>query len=127
MSSREKFRLAILGNREARNLLIHNPDKLISMAVLRNPKLNENEVLQYAGRRNLSEDIILAIAKDPKWTKNYLIKFALVSNPKTPLSVALNFLPHFHEKDLKSLSRDKDVSSVLSRAAHQTFLKRTNR
>ena len=124
MSIAEKLRLAILGNREARNLLISNPAKMISLAVLKNPKITENEVLKYAQQKNLSEDIILAIAKDQKWVKTYQIKLAVVSNPKTPLSVAINFLGHLHEKDLKSLSRDNNISSVLRRAAHQNLLKR---
>ncbi len=123
MGAQEKFRLAILGNREARNLLIHDPNKIISIAVLRNLKLNESEVLQYAQMRNLSREIILGIAKDQKWRKSYPVRFALASNPKTPASVSLNFLPHLLEKDLKALSRGKDVPSPVSRAA-ESFLKR---
>jgi len=124
MTIPEKLRLAILGNREARNLLISNPVKMISLAVLRNPKITEDEVMKYAQQKNLSEDVILAIAKDQKWIKTYQVKLAIVSNPKTRLSVAINFLGHLHEKDLKSLSRDKNISSVVSRAAYQTLLKR---
>jgi epoxyqueuosine reductase QueG len=97
---------------------------MISLAVLKNPKLTENEVLNYAQQRNLVEDVPLAIAKDTRWMRNYQIKLAIVSNPKTPLSVAINFLPHLRDNDLKILSRDKNVSSILSRAAHNTLLKR---
>lgn len=124
MSTPEKVRLAILGNREARNLLIRDPVKMISMAVLRNPKVNENEILKYAQQKNISQDVILAIAKNQKWMKSYQIKLAVVSNPKTPLSLAINFLAHLHEKDLKLLSRDKNVSPILGRAAYQAQLKR---
>ncbi len=121
MNASEKFRLAILANREVRSLLIHDPEKMISLAVLKNRKVNESEVLQYAQRKYLSEDVILAIAKDQKWKKNYQIKSAIVSNPKTPLSVAIHLLPHLHERDLKSLSREKEVSSVLRRKAQETL------
>lgn len=127
MNYPEKLRLAIFGNRETRNLLIRNPVKMISLAVLRNPKITENEVLKYAQQKNLSEDVILAIAKHQKWIKTYQVKLAVVSNPKTPLSVAIIFLSHLLEKDLKSLSRNKNISSVLSRAAYQTLLKRNNK
>jgi hypothetical protein len=120
----EKLHLAIFANRETRKLLIRDPNKMIALNVLKNAKVNENEVLQYAKRRDLSQDIILAIAQDQKWKKNYLIKLALVSNPKTPLLVALYFLSHLHEKDLKSLSRDQNVSSVLRWHAQQILLKK---
>jgi hypothetical protein len=124
MSTPEKFRLAMFANREARNLLIHDPKKVVSLAVLRNRRINENEVLQYAQRKDLAEDVILTIAKDQKWLKNYPVKFAVVSNPKTPLSTAVNLLPHLHERDLKSLLRAKDVSSVLRRKAQETLQKK---
>jgi len=124
MSPREKVRLAIFGNREVRSLLIHDPNKLISLNVLKNAKLNESEILHYAQKRDLSEDIILAIARDQRWRKSYSIKCAVASNPKTPLSVVFHLLPQLHERDLKSLSRDKGVSSVLKRKAQEILHKR---
>lgn len=119
MSVPQRFRLAVFANRETRNLLIRDPNKMIAMNVLRNIKITEGEVLGYAHRKDLSQDVILAIAQDQKWKKSYPIKFAIVCNPKTPLSVAINFLPHLYEKDLNSLSREKNVSSVLRRRAQE--------
>ena len=127
LNASEKFRLAILANREVRNLLIHDPKKMVALAVLRNGKVNESEALYYAQRKDLSEDVILAIAKEQKWKKSYPIKFAVISNPKTPLSVAMSLLNHLQERDLKSLSRDKDVSSVLRRNAEEILQKRRSR
>lgn len=127
LNASEKFRLAIFANREVRNLLIHDPKKMVSLAVLTNGKVNESEALQYAQRKDLSEDVILAIAKEQKWKKSYPIKLAVISNPKTPLSVAISLLSHLHEKDLKSLSRDKDVSSVLRWKAEEILGKRRGR
>jgi|GEM_PF-448930 hypothetical protein len=127
MSIPERQRLAILANREARTLLIRDPNKLIALNVLKNAKVNESEVLQYAQRRDLAQDIILAIAQDQKWRKNYPIIFALVSNPKTPLSVSITFVSHLHERDLNLLSRDKNVSSVLRRKAEEILHKRNEK
>ena len=118
MSTPEKFRLAIFANREVRSKLIHDPKKMIALAVLKNQKMNESEVLQYAQRKDLPEDVISTIAKEHKWQKHYPIKFAVVSNPKTPLAMALNLLPQLHVRDLKALSRDQNVASVLRRKAH---------
>lgn len=124
MSTPQKIRLAILGNRETRNFLIHNPNKTVSLAVLKSPQLTENEVARYAQQKNLGEEIILSIAKNKKWIKNYPIRLAIISNPKTPLSVAINLLNYLHDNDLKTLSQDKGVSAVLSRTAYQVHLKR---
>jgi hypothetical protein len=123
----EKQRLAALANREARNLLIRDPNKMISLNVLKNAKINESEILHYARRRDLSPDILSAIAQDQKWKKNYPIKFALASNPKTPFSVSINFLSHFYERDLKLLSREKNVSFVLRRRAQEILHERNEK
>ncbi len=120
----QKVNLAMLGNQEARNLLIHDPNKIIPLAVLRSPKVSENEVLNFAQQKNIAEDVLLAIARHKHWIKNYLIKIAVVSNPKTPLSVAIKFLDHLHDKDLQALSRNKNISSILARAAARILIKR---
>jgi hypothetical protein len=123
----ERFRLAVFANREARNLLIRDPNKMVAMNVLRNIKITESEVLGYAQRKDLSGDVILAIGQDQKWKMSYPIRFAIVCNPKTPLSVAINFLPHLYEKDLNSLSREKNISSALRRRVQEILLKRKNK
>ncbi len=120
----EKFRLAVFANREARNLLIRDPNKMIALNVLRNIKIIEGEVLGYAQRKDLSQDVLLAIAQDQKWKKIYPIRLAIVCNPKTPLSIAINFLPQLYDKDLSSLSREKNVSSVLRRRAQEILLRK---
>ena len=117
LSTPQKLRLATLANREVRSLLIHDPRKVVCMAVLKNQRMNESEVLYYAQRKDLSEEVISSIARDHKWQKYYPIKSAIVANPKTPLGVALNLLPHLHERDLKALARDKNVPTGLRRKA----------
>ena len=124
MSTADKFRLAIFANREVRTLLIHDLKRMISLAVLKNQRVNEKEILAYAQRKDLPEDVVSAIAKDPKWKKSYPMKLALVTNPKTPLSLSLNLLPTLQERDLKSLSRDKDVAPALRQKAQEVVRQR---
>ena len=124
MSVPQKIRLAMLGNREARKILIHDRNQMIPKAVLRSPKLSDSEIFAFAQDRSTPEDIILAVAKNRVWMKKYFIKLAVVSNPKTPLPVALRFLDHLHDKDLQVLARDKNISSVLSQTASRVFFKR---
>jgi hypothetical protein len=124
MSTPDKFRLAIHANREVRNLLIHDPKKMIALAVLKNRRIDEKEILRYAQKKELSEDVVTAIAKDPKWKKSYPMKLALVNNPKTPLSLSINLLSHLQERDLKSLSRGKDVPPAVKQKAHEILHQR---
>ncbi len=124
MSIPEKIRLAMLGNREARNILLLDRNKVIPMAVMRSPRLTDNDILIYSQQKNLPEDIYKYIAHNKKWIKNYPVKLALVNNPKTPLPIAIRLLEHIHDNDLKAVRRNKNISSVLNRAAFQIQAKR---
>jgi hypothetical protein len=124
MTIPEKIRLAMLGNREARNFLIHDRNKIISAAVLRSPKMSNSEILNFAQQKNTPDDVVLTISKNRVWMRNYYIKLAIVSNPKTPLSVAIKFLDHLHDKDLQTIYRSKNVPSVLAQAAGRILFKR---
>jgi hypothetical protein len=124
MSVPQRIRLAMLGNREARKLLIHDRNKVISTAVLRSPKLTDSEILHFAQERGTPEDVILTICKRRKWLKTYPIKLALITNPKTPLPKAIQFLNHLHDKDLQALSRSKNIPFALSQNALQVLQKR---
>jgi hypothetical protein len=124
MSVPEKIRLAMLGNREARKMLIHERNKVVATAVLRSPKLTTSEIQHFAQERGTPEDVILTICKRRTWLKNYQIKLALVTNPKTPLPKAIQFLAHLHDKDLQSLTRNKNVSAAISQNAWQMLRKR---
>ncbi len=120
----QRLRLALFGNQMVRNLLIHDSNKSVALGVLRNPKLQENEVLAFAQMKNISEDILQAISRDKNWIKNYQIKHALVSNAKAPLAVSIRFLDHLHDRDLQNLARSRNVSSVLAKSAGRALTKR---
>ncbi len=124
MNLPQKVRLAMLGNQEARSQLIHDPNKVIPLAVLRNPKISETEIISYAQLRTLPEDVFMAISKHKTWIKNYIVKLTLISNPKAPLSLSIKLLDHLHDRDLQNLSRSKNVSSVLARSAARLLFKR---
>ncbi len=124
MAVPQRVRLALFGNLPVRNFLVHDKNKAVSINVLRNPKLQESEVLAFAQMKNISEDVLQGIARAKNWVRNYTIKLALVSNPKTPLGVAIRFLDHLHDRDLQNLARSRNVSSVLAKSAGRVMIKR---
>jgi hypothetical protein len=117
MSVVEMVQLATMGTREARNLLIKNPNRSIVQAVLNSPKITDDEIISFAGNRNLSKEVPLTISNKKKYTKNYMVKAALVNNPKTPLPTAIKFLRHLLPKDLRNVSKSKNVPTVLAKTA----------
>ncbi len=117
----EKIKLAIKGNREVRTVLIKDPNKLICTAVIKSPKIKDNEVISIAQMRSVHDEILRLIARNPEWTKNYQIKSSLVNNPKCPIPVAVQFIKHLRVNDLGMLSKNRNVSQQVRRFARQLY------
>ena len=117
MSVTEMVQLASMGTKEARNLLIRNPNRSIVQAVLNSPKITDEEIISFAGNKNLSKEVPFVISNKKEYTKNYMVKAALVNNPKTPLHTAIKFLRHLLPKDLRNVSKSKNVPTVLAKKA----------
>jgi hypothetical protein len=123
----ERIKLAVRGNREERMVLIRDRSKLVSLAVLGSPKVNESEMETYAAMRNIQEAVLRAIATNRKHMKHYGIIRTLASNPKTPLDVALPLLAHLRLKDLRSLALNKNLNETVRKRSTRLFMIKTER
>ena len=124
MSVSEKIRTATLGTPAHRALLVRDTNKLVAMAAIKCPQVNEQEVEIYTRNRALSEEIVRHIASTREWTKSYRVKLNLVQNPKTPLPKALNFLSHLRISDINTIARSKNVPQAIAQAARNQIRKR---
>jgi hypothetical protein len=115
----EKVKLAFTGNKEARDILIRDANKMVAMAVVKSPKIQENEIEAISKSRQVAEDVLRHIASTKEWIKSYQIKYNLSSNPKTPLPMAMKLLGQLRETELKKLSKDKNVSQFLATQARR--------
>ncbi len=122
MNVAQRMTLAMKGTREERALLIRDPNKIVSAAVLSSPKLTESEVERIAKMANVSEDTLRIIAQTRKWMKNYQVLSALTRNPKMPIGLSMNLLSRLNEKDLKMLSTDRNVPDVLRITARKKIV-----
>jgi hypothetical protein len=120
----QKVKLARMGNKEARGLLIRDRNKIVSTAAIRSPRMTDNEVAGFAKSRNLSDEVMRIIASNREWTKNYTVKLALVTNPKCPLAYSVRFMNFLQEKDLRTLVKSKDVPAVISTHARRNLTKK---
>lgn len=117
MSAGKKIKLAFLGNKEVRNILIRDRSKMVASAVVKSGRLTDSEVSAHAGNRNLYPEILREIAANKEWIRKYPVQVALVCNPRTPISVSVGLVGRLQSKDLVSLSRNKNVSSTLQQMA----------
>ena len=121
----ERNILAMKGNSEERAILIRDTARVVSQAVLKNPRLSETEIVRFAGLRSVTEDILRAIASNREWTKAYAVALALVRNPKTPGGLSVQFLARLGTRDLKICAGDKNVPELVRRQARNLFIVRT--
>ncbi len=124
MSVFDKIKLARLGNKEARSLLVRDPNKLVASAAVRSPKVSDLEVVAFAKSRNVTDEVLRIISSSREWTRNYQVKLALAGNPKTPQPAAVKFLLYLQDKDLKSLMKSKEVPSVISTQSRRILQKK---
>jgi hypothetical protein len=121
MSVPEKISLAVRGDKEARTLLMRDSNKVVQEAVMDSPKLTDGEVEAIAKMRNLPEELLRKIARNGEWMKRYAVIHGLVTNPKTPLGIAMPLVSRLNDFDIKNLVRDKNVSDLIRREARKIY------
>lgn len=125
MNAAEKIQVAMKGNAEERTILIRDPSRVVATSVLKSPKLNDQEIENYANLRNVSEEVLRIIGNHRDWTRLYGVAHALVRNPRTPTGISLTMLNRLVNRDLKNLGTDKNIPEVIRRSAKRLFDLRT--
>ena len=115
----DKMKHAMKGTKEERAILVRDPNKLVSVAVLSSPKLTEAEVEQFAKMANVSEEVLRIIGMNRAWIKNYGVIAALTRNPKTPLAVSMKFVQRLTERDLKMIALDRNLQEPLKQVVRK--------
>ncbi|MBN2370184.1 MAG: hypothetical protein JXO72_06830 [Vicinamibacteria bacterium] len=115
----QKVILALKGTREERTVLVRDPNRIVSTAVLGSPRLTESEVEIIAGMRNVSDEVLRVIGQHKGWTKRYNVALQLVKNPRTPLAISIGMVARLNPRDMKSVSVDRNVSEVIRNHAQR--------
>ncbi len=124
MNVMEKIKLARFGNSEARGLLVRERNKLVATAAIRSPKITDNEVITFAKSRGLHDEVLRIISNNREWTRNYQVKLALTTNPKTPQPTAVKLLNYLTDRDLKTIMRSRDVPGPVSMQARRLLARK---
>jgi hypothetical protein len=127
MTVAEKVMVAYRGDRTARMLLVRDRNKLICSAVMRNPRMSEQEAENIASMRNVEEEVLRLLGSRRDWMSKYNILLTLVRNPKTPVGVVLPFINRLTLRDLKGLKDDRGVQQFVREMARKLYLQRTQK
>jgi hypothetical protein len=125
MSTKDRMKLAMKGDREARSILIRDSNKVVCSAVVNNPRISEQEIENIASMRTISEEVLRLIALNRSWARAYPIIHNLARNPRTPIPTAMNILLRIRTKDLQNLSQNRNVSEAVRRQAYRLTSVRT--
>ena len=119
MSVRDRTKLARKGDREARSILIRDPNKIVAAAVINNPRITDHEAENIATMRTVADEVLRLMGMNRNWARSYTIIHNLARNPRTPLPTVINLLPRIRTKDLKHLSQNRNVSDAIRRQANR--------
>lgn len=119
-----RLKLALKGNRDARTLLLRDSSRLVQRFVLQNPRITEEEIIMAAKNRNIDRELLEVICRRKEWVSNYQVRLALATNPKTPLSSAVRFVPTLLPRDLRQLAKSKNVPAAVCGMAKRLVINR---
>ena len=119
MTTRDRMKLAMKGDREARSILIRDANKVVSSAVINNPRITDHEVENISAMRAVNEEVLRLIAINRTWARSYPIIHNLARNPRAPIPTVINILPRIRTKDLQNLTQNRNVSEAVRRQAQR--------
>jgi hypothetical protein len=117
MTMKDRVKLAMKGDREARTILIRDPNRIVSSAVVNNPKITEQEIEKIAAMRTVPDDVLRQIATSRKWARNYMIAHNLARNPRTPIGNVFTILSRLQLRDLSAITKNRNVPDAVRKQA----------
>ena len=112
------------GNREVRNILLRDPNKLVQLAVLQSSRITEGEIGKVALSRTAPQEVLQYIYNNRQLMKNYQIKVNLINNPKMPVAVSMRFLSSLRMAEVKAVAKNRNVPQGLATAAKKLLDKK---
>lgn len=123
MELEERLRRAAGSSEELGSVLFDSSEEVL-LALLDNPRLNEDHLKVLLSRKNLSREFLRELGARNRLLAAYAIKLALVRHPHTPRSVSLALLRHLYPFDLVKVSATPAVPAEVRRTAEEAMVAR---
>ncbi len=119
LNTAEKMITALKGSREERAILVRDPNRLVSAAVIGSPRLTDPEIESFSAMKNISSEILRKIGSHKEWMKRYGIVNNLVRNPRTPIGISMTLVSRLTPRDIKAVAFDRNVPEAIRKAAQK--------
>jgi hypothetical protein len=120
-----RMRLSRGAARTLRTILIRDNYPPVAVSVLENNTWSDQELESLSRNRSVAIEVLESITRKREWVRKYPIMLGIVSNPRTPVSAALKLLPALGTRDLRNLSRDRNVSDAVRSTAVRLYRMKT--
>lgn len=127
MGMKDRVLMALKGDREARNVLIRDPNRVVAQGVIQNPRITEQEIEKIAAMRTVPEEVLRQICNNRSFARNYTIVHNLARNPRTPFANVVAILSRLQVHDLTAISKNRNVSDAVRRHAGRLAAARSGR
>jgi hypothetical protein len=116
-----RMRLARGAPRALRAILIRDPNPVVAKEVLRGNTFADSEIERIAMNRGIDEEVLGLIGANREWVSKYRVVVALVHNPRTPLALSTKLVARLAVRDLRNLSRDRNVPEAVRSTAKRLY------
>jgi hypothetical protein len=116
-----RLKLARGAPKTLRQFLVRDNSALVALTVVQANPLVDQEVEQYAKMRNVVSEVLEFIGKHRQWSSKYPIALSLVTNPRTPLTVALALLTRIAVRDLRIIAKDRNLPEAVRSSALRLY------
>ncbi len=116
-----RLKLARRAPRNLRTILLRDTNPQVACAALLFNNLTDQEIEQTAASRSVPEEVLVAISKKREWITRYQVMKALILNPRTPLAIALKYVPKLSVKEMRDLAKDRNVPDAVRSIALRLY------
>jgi hypothetical protein len=121
-----RLKLSRSASRTLRSILIKDVNTNVAVSTLMNSAFNEDEIEQLASSRSVIDEVLTILSKRKEWISRYNVCLNLTKNPRVPISRAVQLIARLGVRDLRILSRDRNVPDVVRNAADRLYKIKTN-
>jgi hypothetical protein len=120
----ERRALARRPSRAAFDALMRDPHPLVIRNLLANPAMTEDDVIRMAARRPAFPEVLVEIARHPRWSLRGRVRMAVIQNPGSPPEIAVPLVRLLIRPELLQVVAAADVPAVVRAAATELLDRR---
>lgn len=120
----ERRALARRPDRKEFDKLLRDPHPMVMTNLLGNPRLTAEDLVRVCARRSTPREILSAIARHPRWSRERRVRLALILNPRTPEEIAVPFVSLLTRSELRIVTEVTTTPDVVRVAAKELAVRR---